>query len=220
MDDTMRDLVQGLLASSQLPYAIDVWDLKEGLAELRHRSLQVPQARQVEWGGCIVLREDRLHLVHLVRGWKRGDELGVDPKCKPEDHDSYVGFAHIHLPDSETGLPYLGFSALDFCSTLADGDNLALVCNGLEVYALARTADRTQPRRVPDDSEFKSWERLYDDLIQQAKHQMVSDRTAGKRASDALNRALWQANREMCHRLGFAFYRGPWCQPLTLVFQP
>jgi hypothetical protein len=36
----------------------------------------------------------------------------------------------------------------------ADGDFLALVCNGPQVFALVRTRDRTQPPRVPDEAEF------------------------------------------------------------------
>jgi len=52
---------------------------------------------------------DHLQLVDPVKGW---DE-GVDPQCSPEDHDHYVGFAHIHLPDATTGKPYLSFSERD-----------------------------------------------------------------------------------------------------------
>jgi hypothetical protein len=131
-----------------------------------------------------------------------------------------VGFVHIHLPDEATGMPYLGFSERDFRGTLVDGDNLALVCNGPEVYALVRTADRTQPRRVPDDQEFRSWEELYDNLIRQARREMAADPEVQRSGSDALNRALWEANREMCQRLGFAFYAGRWGQPLVRVFRP
>ena len=40
------------------------------------------------------------------------------------------------------------------------------------------------------------------------------------RGTDALERALWQANRELCRELGFAFYGGAWGQPLGLVFRP
>ena len=206
-----------LLQRAFHPRSIDLWELEDDLGELRRRSLEVPPEEQVEWGACIVLQDGRLRLVHQVQGWKDG----VAPKCAPEEHDdTYVGFAHIHLPDDVTGRPYPGFSERDFRGTLADGDNLALVCNGPEVYALVRAADRTQPRRSPDDQEFRQWERLYDDLIAEARREMASYPASQHRGSDALNRALWQANRELCRRLGFTFYRGLWGQPLILVFRP
>jgi GNAT superfamily N-acetyltransferase len=124
------------------------------------------------------------------------------------------------LPDDVTGKPYLGFSERDFRGTLADGDHLALVCNGPEVFALVRTQDRTQSRRVAGDSEFKSWEQLYDGLIERARSEMAVDPEARQRGSVLPNRALWQANREMCRRLGFAFYQGLWRQPLVLRYRP
>lgn len=218
MDDTLQQLVQGQLASHQLPRAIDVWDLKDSLDDLRRQSLQAPAAQQVEWGSCIVVQANRLHLMHQVSGWKDG----VNPQCTPEDqeHGSYVGFAHIHLPDTTTGQPYPGFSERDFQGTLVDGDQLSLVCNGPEVFALARTKDCTRPRQVPDSTEFASWERLYDDAILQARREMAANLQARQRSSNTLNRALWHVNREMCKRLGFALYRGLWGQPLVCVFRP
>jgi hypothetical protein len=122
MDDLLRQLAQGQLKSGQLPRTINVWDLEEGLDGLRRSAF----SDQVEWGGCLVLENDRLHLTHPVSGWKEG----VNPNCKLEDHILYVGFAHIHLPDPITGKPYLGFSERDFRGTLADGDNLALAWRG------------------------------------------------------------------------------------------
>jgi hypothetical protein len=154
--------------------------------------------------------------VHPARG--RGD--GVDPICRPADHPSYVGFAHTHLPDSSTGEPYLGFSDRDYRATLADGDNLALVTNGPEVFALVRTADCTVPLQEVDDSEFEGWTELYDEVMGKAQQEMRLAATSRTRGTDALNRALWQVNRELCQRLGFAFYRGLWGAGLRLLFQP
>jgi hypothetical protein len=218
MDKTLQQLVQGRLASSRLPRSIYIWDLEADLADLRRRSLEVAAHLQVEWGGCIISKGDGLGLTHLVSGRKDG----VDPECQPQDldHGSYVGFAHTHLPSDLTEKPYLGFSERDFRGTLADGDNLALVCNGPEVFALVRTADRTQPPQRPDASEFESWEKLYDDLIGQARNEMDTDPKAREAGSQTLNRYLWKANRELCRRLGFAFYRGRWGQPLVRVFRP
>lgn len=165
MQEVLRQLVQGQLASHQLPHTLNVWALEKDFGALRRRSLDVPAEEQVEWGGCIVLQAERLCVVHPVSGWKEG----VNPKCELDDpeHDHYVGFAHTHLSDVVSGRPYLGFSERDFRATLADGDRLSLVCNGPEVFALVRTLDRTQPPRVPDDTEFASWKRLYDDAIKQ-----------------------------------------------------
>jgi hypothetical protein len=148
--------------------------------------------------------------------------MAWNPNCQPDDrdhHSSFVGFAHVHLPDSETGQPYLGFSDRDFLGTVADGDNLALVTNGPEVFALVRTADCTLPRQDVDDGEFRAWTQLYDDVIGKARDEMASEATAGTCRTEALDRALWQANRELCDRLGFAFYRGLWGEALSLIFR-
>ncbi|RMG21261.1 MAG: hypothetical protein D6732_27475, partial [Methanobacteriota archaeon] len=127
-------LFRGGLKSRQLPEELHLWDLRDPLRDLRARSLGVSMEEQTEWGGCIVLQKDRLYMNphHFSKGW----ENGVKPICLPENHKDYVGFAHIHLPDEASGRPYLGFSARDFRASLADGDNLSLVCNGLEVFAL------------------------------------------------------------------------------------
>lgn len=215
MNDLMQELVQGQLRSHQLPRDLHVWDLEEAFGALRRCSLE--GTRRVEWGGCLALQEARLRIPHPVAGWAEG----VNPACEPEntEHETYVGFAHIHLPDAH-GQPYPGFSALDFRGSLVDGDHLALVCNGPEVFALVRTADCTEPRRAPADREWQGWERLYDDLIKQARRDMAADPAARRQGSAALHQALWLANREMCQRLGFALYHGLWGQPLARLFRP
>lgn len=112
------------------------------------------------------------------------------------------------------------YAEWDSRATLADGDHLSLVCDGPEVFALVRTLYRTQPPRVPDDTEFARWNKFYDDAMAQARRAMTSDPAVRRRGSDALNRALWQANQQMCQLLGFAFYRGLWGQPLVCMFRP
>ncbi len=214
-DPVLWQLVQGQLRSHQLPRTLHVWDLEQPLGCLRTKSLGVPAEQQVEWGGCLVLQEARLHIPHPVRGWANG----VEPACVPEEHDVYVGFAHIHLPDHH-GVPYPGFSAPDFYGTLVDGDHLALVCNGAEVFALVRAVDTTQPRRIPTMAELDAWEQRYADLIQQARQAMAADPTASQHGSAALHQALRQANIELCQRLGFVLYAGHWGQPLVQVFRP
>ena len=216
MEDTLRRLAQGQVPSSQLPRAFSVDDLRLGLAELCHRAFKIlPQA---EWGACILLQGDHLRLTHHVGGWK----TGVTPNCEPGEHRDgvYVGFVHVHLPDKASGKHYMGFSSQDYRATLADGDNLALVCNGPEVYALVRTSDKTRKPEIVGDKEFSDWQDLYSTFIQQAKAALGSTRRTRTASGAILDQALWQANREICIRLGFAFYRGLWGDPLVRVLQP
>ena len=142
MDPLLLRLVRGQLRCLELPPLLDLACLHDGLAELCGRSFEVPSAEQVEWGACLGLRDGAVALVHLVRGLT----AEVTPGCRRDDprHGMYVGFSHTHLPDPGSGRPYLGFSELDFRATLADGSNVELVCNGPEVYAFVRAADRTQ----------------------------------------------------------------------------
>lgn len=214
MSHAILPLFRGSLKSRQLPAQLDIWDLRGPLSDLRARSLDVPPAKQVEWGGCIVLNSDRLYMdrEHFAKGW----ENGVNPVCAPDDHENYVGFAHTHLPDEASGRLYPGFSARDFRATLADGDNLSLVCNGPQVFALARTGDRTRPRCEVPEREYESWEKLYEEGLQKAYEEMAADPHAGA----ALSRILWEINREMCQRLGFAFYQGKFGEPLLCIFRP
>jgi hypothetical protein len=102
----------------------------------------------------------------------------------------------------------MGFSARDYRGTLADGDNLALVTNGEEVFALVRTADCTAPRQRVNHSELASWEMRYD-------HAVSRGRSTGR-----LDEELWKVNLEICERLGYAFYRGMWGEPLLRVYRP
>jgi len=198
MDDVQRLLCRGRIKGGRLPHQLHIWSLKEAFAGLRDRA----RADGVEWGSCIELRADGLVLPDPVPGVPDG----VDPRCPPPVHTVYVGFAHVHLPDPETGKPYFGFSDRDYRGTLNDGDSLALLTNGPEVFALVRTADYTLPPQAVSDAEFRRWERLYEDALA----------TTGA----ALDRALAGVNFEICRRLGLAFYSGAWGEPLERVYQP
>lgn len=198
MDALLERLCQGQVTAGQLPAALEVWRLEAGFDELRRRAA----AHGVEWGSCIIWEDGGLALADPVAGWP----TGVSPACPPPVHVAYVGFAHVHLPDPVTGKPYMGFSDRDFRATLADGDKLSLVTNGGEVFALVRTEDATLPAQVIGGAEFESWELLFQDAV--------------ANAGVALDAALWQVNRELCRRLGFAFYRGLWGERLELVFRP
>lgn len=198
LDPVLPRLSLGRLSSRRLPASVSVWDLRHDFGRLRQSAFD----EGVEWGGCIRLKDQRLCVPHPVAGWP----TGVDPGCDDTALPGYAGFLHVHLPDPATARSYVGFSALDYRATLADGDNLALVANGTEVFALVRTTDATLPRQVIADTEFDAWEHLYDDALADA--------------GPALDAALWKVNREICRRLGFAFYRGMWGEPLVRVFRP
>lgn len=216
MDPVVRRILTGQATSRQLPLTLDLSVLSGGLDHLCERSLGIAAVRPVEWGACIVLDAGGLRLVHQVSGWPEG----VVPLDGPDDHDGYVGFAHVHLPDVVEEKPYLGFSERDFRATVADGDHLSLVCNGPEVFALVRTADCSAPRHRPDDEVVEGWAQLYDEAVSQARRDATAQSVTGRTAGDALDRALWRVNRELCSRLGFAFYRGARGRPLARVFRP
>jgi len=215
MDAELIQFVLGQLMASQLPPSVDLSMLRADIHELCSKSLRVapgnphllrpPDDDQAEWGGCIVMADGSLHVVDHVKG----TATAVASKCDPKKHNPrpYVGFAHTHLPD-DTGIPYSGFSERDFAATLCDGDKLALVCNGRDVFALVRTPDCTEPPRLPTVRELDRWARRYDRLIDCEKNTLAE--------------ALWLANRQMCKELGFAFYAGPWAQPLRLelIYRP
>jgi hypothetical protein len=86
------------------------------------------------------------------------------------------------------------------------------VCNGPDLFALVRTADCSQPPRGVSDWELTEWQGLYESVDRVE----ITDEVRG----ESLNRALWEANRELCRRLGFAFYRGERGRPLSLIFRP
>lgn len=213
MPRLLEQVSLGRLRAGQLPVQLDVWDLTSSFGEVR----QLAFLQKVEWGGCLVWEESRLLLKHPAKGW----EYGVSPACYcDKEPDTYAGFAHVHLPDSATGRPYIGFSDLDFRATLESGDKLCLVTNGAEVFALVRTADCTVPPHHVGTDVLAEWSNLYGEALDEAYREMTSDPAAGPVRSDALNRALWRVNRELCRRLGFAFYRGLWGEPLALIFRP
>jgi hypothetical protein len=207
----------------ELPAQLDLRPLWDGLADLCQGSLGVPPGGPlprpwcvggwVEWGACLVHNGRGTLLDHYAQGW----DLGVNPlpACVPDGHPppDYAGYAHTHLPLAN-GRTYPGFSALDYRASLADGDHLALVCNGPEVFALARTQDATQPRRVAGEEEFQQWQGTYEECLAQARA------ARGSRGGDPLVRGLGQANLDMCRLLGFAFYAGAWGQPLHLIYRP
>jgi len=193
-------LARGQLCVAELPDAVDLSDLLDELDDLRRRA----QAQGVEWGACLRADTERLEICDLVAGWADG----VTPRCLCNESPGYAGFAHVHLPDAVGGRPYFGFSELDFRATLADGDNLALVTNGPEIFVLVRTADCTLPRQIIEENEFDEWDRMYAEALHR-----------GRRLG-TLNACLWEVNRELCRRLGFALYAGAWGDPLACVYSP
>jgi len=202
MRDILQRLCQGQLRVGELPRLLEVWDLETGFGRLRESAFE----KSVEWGGCVVWESDRLRIRHTARG----SPSGVGAACD-SGHAGYAGFVHVHLPHPETGKPYLGFSERDFRATLADGDKLSLVTNGEEVFGLVRVAGATLAPQVAGSAEFAEWEGMYDDCVAAAR---------GDPSGRALNDGLWKVNRELCKRLGFAFYQGAWGEPLRRVYAP
>ncbi len=203
MDPKLKSVVTGACRAFELPERLPIWDLRVPLDRLLLWSFEGRR----EWGSCIVQRNWRLVLQHPTPGEKE-PTLVITPTCKVEDHQHYVGFAHVHLPDPVTHIPYLGFSALDYAAAITDGDLLSLVINGPEVFALVRSSDRTVKRRPVSLCEAQAWERRFpNELVR-------------RRGQGALDEALWAVNRELCLELGLAFYRGRWGQPLQLVLRP
>lgn len=222
MNRMLLAVLGGQLRLAQLPPELDLGPLWDGLAELSQASLRVdpraccgrvpllPEGEQVEYGACLLLDGEGACLHHQVRGQPK--QVTPPEACRPAGHlpPGYAGYAHTHIPDPQFGGLVVGFSDLDYRATLADGDNLSLVSNGHEVFALARTANATAPRREVPDSTWQRWRERYWELEGRAK---------GGHA--ALKEALYQANRELCQELGFVLYRsGAWGQPLRQIFRP
>ena len=198
-------LVRGQLTSSELPAELAPPGLSEILSELYRLGLSAAgfSPHRVEWGACLVVVQDQIARGHSP---VQGTATGVGPACCPEGHPAYVGFAHTHPPD-EYG-PLVGLSAEDFRATVVDGDSLAMACNGPEVFALVRSADCTVPRTIPSDRTFGNWRRRYSAVIRYWTSGVGRDE------------AFYRANEELCERLGFAFYRGEYGQPLKRIFRP
>jgi hypothetical protein len=210
MGAALQSLLRAELPAHRLPRLLHIWDLREPYGELRSST----EREGVEYGACTVVEPLRLDLTHQVRG----TETSITPDCRSEGHDWYAGFAHTHLPDWETGQPYMGFSDQDYRATLADGEILSLVCNGPEVFALVRSSDCTSPRRRIGRQEFEEWCGLYDAAISKARREIEETKSGDQ--SDALDRCLWEVNREICRRLGLAFYQGRFGEPLQIVYRP
>jgi hypothetical protein len=230
MPSILHRLLRGSLRADELPLRLDLGPLWPEVAELCRRSLGVDPAAltgplprgeaQRECGACLVVNGSRVWLGHWADG--SPDWVNPGPGCIPYPQHAppyYGGFAHTHLPDRNTNLPIFGFSSLDYRATLADGDNLALVCNGPHVFALART-DATQPRRVVARGVFERWRSRYEQLEREARAAMRNGAGGSPGTTDALSLALWRANQELCEELGFAFYWGRWGEPLALLYQP
>ena len=199
MDEALRSLCRGWLACAALPPRLPIWHLRPALEDLKCGAFR----DGVEYGACLAMDGGDLTLVHQVRG----TAIEVAPLCslRQAPHQNYIGFVHVHLPVPGVG-PYVGFSERDFRAAAADGANLSLVTNGDEMFALARATDCTAPAQVISGAEFQDWEDKYMAAL------------AGMPAS--IDRALWRVNRDLCRRLGFAFYRGRWGEPLTLFYTP
>lgn len=198
MQRELEEICRVGLPAHRLPAFLHVWHLKNDYSNLWLYSYR----DQAEWGACLDLGTEGLSLVDEVRG----DQHCVAPLCAPLAKDPhYIGFAHVHLPDPCWGGRYIGFSASDYRATLADGDRLALVHNGEETFALVRTTATMPPHRIQEE-EYCEWVEMFN--------------TALRAAPLSINQKLWEVNCELCRRLGFAFYRGRFGEPLQRIYQP
>jgi hypothetical protein len=229
MHPTLPRLLRGQMRLAELPVQLDLGPLWEGLRDLCIQSLGVDPRQltgpfprtdgQREWGACLVANDSGLRLHHPVGG--TANAVNPDPQCVPDPHDPlhYGGFAHTHLPDPDHHEPLFGFSPVDYRATLADGDHLALACNGPQVFALVRT-EVTRPKEVVSQGVLRRWRDRFVARIDEAQAALQSGSGSSSANGDALTVALWRANRELCEELGFAFYWGRWGEPLALFFQP
>jgi hypothetical protein len=227
---SLRRLLRGELSLAHLPQQLDLRPLWEDLAELCRLSLGVepgqvtePFARtpkQKVYGACIVVGDGPVKLGHRSVGW--ADGVDPAPECVPERHEPphYAGFVFTRLPDPVDGSLLFGFGPLDFRSALIDGDNLAVVCNGRDVFALVRTRDGTQPSRIPSDDEGDRWMERFQAAFDAANARLERLPPHRRKSSDALALALQDANRDLCEELGFTLYGGEWGRPLYLLYQP
>jgi hypothetical protein len=199
MDEVLRGLCRGQVAHRVLPHRLAIWHLAAGLGDLKAEAFR----DGIECGACLAMEDGHLVLVH----WVRGEVDQVSPCCSRTQppHQDYIGFVHVHLPLPGIGT-YAGFSDRDFRGATADGANLSLVTNGDEVFALARAADCTAAAQVIPEEECRGWRDKYAAAL------------AG--LPDSIDRQLLRVNRELCGRLGFAFYRGRWGEPLELIYPP
>ena len=201
MHEELEAIACGSKGSADLPAFLNVWDLLGPYGELRSKAFD----GLVEWGGCIVYCGGALSIPHPVRGTK--DSVGPSAECQAAKHPGcFAGFLHVHLNDDELGGAYPGFSGADYRAMMVSGIRLALVTNGPEVFALVRPGPAR--RQLVSDRECLMWRQMYHERIEEGKR------------SGTIGAKLWEANQEMCRKLGLAFYRGLWGKPLVCMFSP
>lgn len=261
---SLLPLLRGGLPASKLPRMFSLADIQTDLAELCKNSLGVhpplpppiiTEARFNEWGACLLVTNNGSGWKIEVRDKIEGETDCVKPTCKPDDHQPpvWTGYAHTHPPIpvdvSVPGIttrcfPYPGFSSIDYVSTLTDGDNVALVCNGVQVFALVRN-DRTEARKNVSTESLKEWKELELFLVDEAKrialgnetpadeihptrqsatarlHKLIRQHTGTNRAAYCVIDAARMAfNFHMCAELKFAFYQGEWGGRVFSVLAP
>jgi hypothetical protein len=196
---------------SNLPTAIDSAPLRPGIESLwakAHMRLALP----IETGACFVVTANGdVDLVFQTEG----EAYSIRPRCSREEHRKHLGFIHIHPRTHDNPV---GFSDRDYLTAFSDGDRLAVVYNGLHVFALLRLSSAANTPASEIDRVKRMWEQAY------RRPQVFTDRTYGlvfafappfcKKDPDFKVKKL---NDESCEALGFAWYFGEPGQQLTLV---
>jgi len=206
-------LSTGSLRYSELPDWLPLHNFSTALEAFFACAFVNPDLTGREHGCCIISRDNYLLLPrqHKVQG----DERQVTPTCEPnntspEHIETYVGYVHTHVCKTTEDLPHPGFSGQDFCKSIDDGLNLSVVCNGQDIFMLARSSDRTMQR--VDSKILGNWMFIF------RRH---LSRLGKKPNDELLSLSIWEANRLMCDLTGYTLYFGPrGTDRLKCVYRP
>jgi len=127
MPDIRTLLAKTVPRRRDAPPTLDITFLMPEIRSLWQKHLRT----NVETGACLADNGVGVSLVNHTFG----TQTGVSPRCSSEEHAAHLGFIHVH-PSADY---MIGFSDVDYRSTVLSGDRLSLVYNGEQVFALLRT---------------------------------------------------------------------------------
>lgn len=251
MNDDLLKIILGNGNIRDLPDKLDLTPLRHQFLALCEDCYQVakfpvdparlPNPRLlVEHGSCMVWANNE---VMIMPHRTRGTASIINPRhdChSPKEHcpPGYIGFAHTHVHDEDRVPHPAGFSDTDFNATVADEDKLALVTNGMEIFALVRLETSPVPGRM-NWTEFKQLslsekpenrQKLWEIWGEGRKFlacvpikPVISPDPAARQSLHPIDwtRMLLALNFEACELLRFAFYRGEFDDfQLKLEYRP
>lgn len=185
--------MKGGLRATQLPQTIELASIREGIFELWRRG----QESNVEVGACLIGSDSAMELAHVTTGTR----TGVRPGCRRAEHVGLLGFVHTHPPEIGSDMTYPGFSPGDYVKLLRDGDGMAMVCNGMDVFVLVRTRETVKYSSEIEPEVTSYWKRL----THMPEHGVDEWMSFG---FGDVESAIWRANRLACARLNLGFYAG------------